>query len=251
MAPVCFQVGAAMSANCKLMISEILGRRAVTGGFAFGVVLRCLMLLVAGLWAGSPPTASAEEVWQFVDGEGVVHMGNVAPPASRGVTWLSRTTAVPLNRSSKKAREMSDLRYPGYDAAKPHLEAAALSYSLDPALVIAVAAAESAFNDKAVSRKGALGLMQVMPATAERYGVVTRPSSGGEHAVMEPKVNAQVGSRYLADLLRMFDGDHELALAAYNAGEGAVIKYGRQIPPYPETQQYVAKVMRIYRSLVR
>ncbi|MDD2176789.1 lytic transglycosylase domain-containing protein [Acidovorax sp. D2M1] len=150
-----------------------------------------------------------------------------------------------------KSRDPSALKLPGYDAAKPHLEAAALSQSLDPALVIAVAAAESAFNEKAISRKGALGLMQVMPATAERYGVAARSSSGGEHAVMEPKVNAQVGSRYLADLLRMFDGDKELALAAYNAGEGAVIKYGRQIPPYPETQQYVAKVMRIYRTLVR
>lgn len=117
--------------------------------------------------------------------------------------------------------------------------------------MIAVAAAESAFNEKAVSRKGALGLMQVMPATAERYGVSARPASEGGHAAMEPKVNAQIGSRYLADLLRMFDGDKELALAAYNAGEGAVIKHGRQIPPYPETQQYVAKVMRIYRTLVR
>ena len=68
---------------------------------------------------------------------------------------------------------------------------------------------------------------------------------------MEPKLNAEVGSRYLADLLRLFGGDKELALAAYNAGEGAVLKYGRRIPPYPETQQYVERVMRFYRTLVR
>ena len=68
---------------------------------------------------------------------------------------------------------------------------------------------------------------------------------------MEPKVNAQIGTRYLADLLRQFDGDKELALAAYNAGEGAVLKYGRRIPPYPETQQYVEKVMRLYRGMIR
>jgi len=92
--------------------------------------------------------------------------------------------------------------------------------------------------------------MQVMPATAARYGVAAN-AAGGPHAVLEPKVNAHVGSRYLADLLRMFDGDKELALAAYNAGEGAVLKYGRRIPPYPETQQYVAKVMRIYSSLIQ
>ena len=216
--------------------------------------LPCAMILFAGLFAGlwsvAPATAKAEQVWQFVDREGVVYMGNVAPPASRGVVWLSRTPRVASDRTVKEGATPA-LRYPGFDAAKPHLEAAARSYSLDPALVIAVAAAESAFNDKAVSSKGALGLMQVMPATAERYGVASRSSAAGEHAVMEPKVNAQVGSRYLADLLLMFDGDHELALAAYNAGEGAVIRYGRQIPPYPETQQYVAKVMRIYRSLVR
>lgn len=197
-----------------------------------------------------PAAVWADEVWEFVDRDGVVHMGNGAPPSSRGVTWLSRVPSAKAVQGGKE-RDPSALQYPGYDAAKPHLEAAALSQSLEPALVIAVAAAESAFNEKAVSRKGALGLMQVMPATAERYGVAARTAPGVEHAVMEPKVNAQVGSRYLADLLRMFDGDKELALAAYNAGEGAVIKYGRQIPPYPETQQYVVKVMRIYRALVR
>lgn len=211
--------------------------------------LRCAVLFVV-LWGGLQPAVWANEVWEFVDGDGVVHMGNGSPPpASRGVTWLSRVPSVKVGKG--KERDASALRFPGYDAAKPHLEAAALSQSLDPALVIAVAAAESAFNERAVSRKGALGLMQVMPATAERYGVSTRPASEGEHAAMEPKVNAQIGTRYLADLLRMFDGDKELALAAYNAGEGAVMKYGRQIPPYPETQQYVAKVMRFYRALIR
>lgn len=226
----------------------------ISGRLARAVRVACSMRRAAMLWVfccvAQSATALADEVWQFVDGEGVVHMGNGAPRSSRGVTWLS---SVPLSKPGKGTKEgdPSTLQYPGYDAAKPHLEAAALSQSLDPALVIAVAAAESAFNERAVSRKGALGLMQVMPATAERYGVAARQAPGAEHAVMEPKVNAQVGSRYLADLLRMFDGDKELALAAYNAGEGAVMKYGRQIPPYPETQQYVAKVMRIYRALVR
>lgn len=226
------------------------GKRLGDGRRRYALSLLRFAVLFAAVWCGLQVCAYADEVWEFVDGDGVVHIGNGTPPALRGVTWLSRTPAVKAGKEGK-SRDPSALKLPGYDAAKPHLEAAALSQSLDPALVIAVAAAESAFNEKAISRKGALGLMQVMPATAERYGVAARSSSGGEHAVMEPKVNAQVGSRYLADLLRMFDGDKELALAAYNAGEGAVIKYGRQIPPYPETQQYVAKVMRIYRTLVR
>ena len=208
-------------------------------------------MLLASLWVVIPSVALADAVWEFVDGDGVVHMGNGSPPpASRGVTWLSRVPSIKPSGVGKE-REPSALQFPGFDAAKPHLEAAALSQSVDPALVIAVAAAESAFNEKAVSRKGALGLMQVMPATAERYGVSARPASDGDHAVMEPKVNAQIGSRYLADLLRMFDGDKELALAAYNAGEGAVLKYGRRIPPYPETQQYVDRVMRFYQTLMR
>ena len=199
-----------------------------------------------------PAAAWADSVWQFVDKDGVVHMGNVAPSMAqqRGVVWLSGVGgAIPRGR----ARESSSVvQLPGYDAVRQHLEDAAASQSLDPALVIAVAAAESAFNVNAVSRKGALGLMQVMPATAARYGVQPpRSAPGTEHAAMEPKVNAQIGTRYLADLLRMFDGDKELALAAYNAGEGAVLKHGRRIPPYPETQQYVEKVMRLYRASVR
>jgi soluble lytic murein transglycosylase-like protein len=205
-----------------------------------------VLMLLASV---SVHTVQAQSVWQFVDGDGVTHMGNTVQPATRGVIWLDK---IPHSKVAPAAeRSPSAFRFPGYQEALPHLEAAATSAEIDPALVIAVAAAESAFNVKAVSRKGALGLMQVMPATAARYGVTVKPEAEGEHAAMEPKVNAQIGTRYLADLLRMFDGDKELALAAYNAGEGAVIKHGRRIPPYPETQQYVEKVMRFYRSLVR
>jgi soluble lytic murein transglycosylase-like protein len=216
------------------------------GSRALGAAFVLLLLL-----CGLQPTAHADQVWEFVDKEGVTHIGNVPPSsAPRGLVWLSRVPTVSVGKG-KELRSSSAAQYAGYADVKEHLEAAAEAQSLDPAFVIAVAAAESAFNVKAVSRKGALGLMQVMPATAERYGVATRPASEGEHAAMEPKVNAQIGTRYLADLLRMFDGDKELALAAYNAGEGAVIKHGRKIPPYPETQQYVEKVMRFYQGLLR
>ncbi|RZJ62711.1 MAG: lytic transglycosylase domain-containing protein [Acidovorax sp.] len=212
-------------------------------------LLAAVLLLVALLVV--PSMARADDVWEFVDKEGITHIGNVPPSsAPRGLVWLSRVPPVQAGKGKERAAS-SAVQFAGYGDVKQHLEAAAVAQSLDPAFVIAVAAAESAFNVKAVSRKGALGLMQVMPATAERYGVATRPASEGEHAAMEPKVNAQIGTRYLADLLRMFDGDKELALAAYNAGEGAVIKHGRKIPPYPETQQYVEKVMRFYRATIR
>lgn len=211
-----------------------------------GVLWRAVML--GGVFAFA---AQAQAVWQFVDREGVTHMGNVPPPsAQRGVIWLEGVGGLaPVTQS--KVGNIRPARLPGYAVAQPLLEEAARAQALEPALVIAVAAAESGFNAQAVSRKGALGLMQIMPATAERYGVAGRSATDGRHAVMEPKLNVEVGSRYLADLLRMFDGDKELALAAYNAGEGAVVKYGRQIPPYPETRQYVDKVMRLYHTLVR
>lgn len=112
------------------------------------------------------------------------------------------------------------------------------SMMLDPALIKSVMHAESAFNPNALSKKGARGLMQLMPGTAERYGV-TR--------ILDPQQNVLAGGRYLRDLLRQFNGDMRLALAGYNAGENAVLKYGG-IPPYAETQHYVRKVMELYKG---
>ena len=101
--------------------------------------------------------------------------------------------------------------------------------------------AESAYDPVAVSSAGAVGLMQLMPGTAERYGVRNR---------RDPRQNVLGGVRYLRDLLVQFD-DLTLALAAYNAGENAVIRYGNRIPPYPETQNYVRKVLTFYRDYRR
>lgn len=108
---------------------------------------------------------------------------------------------------------------------------------LDPALVKAVIAVESAYDPGAVSTKGAIGLMQLIPGTAERYGV---------KKIADPEGNIGGGTRYLRDLIAMFDGNLTLALAAYNAGEGAVKQYGNAVPPYPETQQYVQLVTQFY-----
>jgi len=107
-------------------------------------------------------------------------------------------------------------------------------FSLHPELLHAVIRVESAYNPAAVSPAGAIGLMQLMPATAARYGVSN---------IYDPAENIRGGARYLRFLLDMFDQDLRLALAGYNAGENAVVKYGNQVPPYPETQQYVRKVM--------
>jgi soluble lytic murein transglycosylase-like protein len=116
--------------------------------------------------------------------------------------------------------------------------AAAREAALDPALLHALIHVESRYRENAVSPKGARGLMQVMPATAVRYGV-TDPAASR-------RANLKAGTSYLRDLMRMFDDRLDLALAAYNAGEGAVQRHANRIPPYPETRQYVQDVLSKY-----
>ncbi|WP_456375899.1 lytic transglycosylase domain-containing protein [Thiolapillus sp.] len=116
---------------------------------------------------------------------------------------------------------------------KPLILQAARETGLDSNLVHAVILAESAYDPRARSPKGAMGLMQLMPATAKRFGV-SNP--------YDPEQNIRGGTRYLSYLMKRFGNDIELAVAAYNAGEGAVEKYNRSIPPYRETQDYVTKV---------
>lgn len=112
--------------------------------------------------------------------------------------------------------------------------AVARRHALNPALVAAVVKAESAFDDRAVSHKGARGLMQLMPATARRFGVA-------EHEIFDPAKNLEAGARYLRWLLDRFEGDLLRALAAYNAGEGTVDRYGG-VPPYRETRGYLQRI---------
>jgi hypothetical protein len=113
----------------------------------------------------------------------------------------------------------------------------ASKHQVDEKLVHAVIQTESAYNAGAISSAGAVGLMQLMPGTARRYGVTDRH---------DPEQNVDGGTRYLKDLLEMFDSNLDLAVAAYNAGENAVIRHNNSIPPYPETQNYVRQVLARY-----
>lgn len=123
---------------------------------------------------------------------------------------------------------------------EPWVAQAAAEAKVDARLLHAVVATESAYNAAAVSPKGAQGLMQLMPATARRYGVADS---------FDIAQNLRGGARYLADLLRMFGNDTALALAAYNAGENAVLRHGGRVPPYAETVAYVPKVLGLYRQI--
>jgi len=127
-----------------------------------------------------------------------------------------------------------------HEALWPVIESAATRHAIDPHLVQAVIEVESAYSPNARSPKGALGLMQLMPATAARFGA---PSSADLYT---PAVNVETGVRYLRFLADKFSGQTDLVLAAYNAGEGAVVKHGYKIPPYRETQDYVRKVLDRY-----
>jgi soluble lytic murein transglycosylase-like protein len=134
-----------------------------------------------------------------------------------------------------KSAKLDSRRVSGYDAI---VDEVSRTYGLKSALLHAVISVESRYNPRAVSRKGAVGLMQLMPHTAQRYGVAD---------AFDPRQNLDGGARYLRDLLRMFDNNLSLALAAYNAGEQAVMKHGKRIPPYGETQRYVPLVLDFYK----
>jgi len=110
-------------------------------------------------------------------------------------------------------------------------------YDIDPLLIYAQMAQESTFNQKATSYKGARGLMQLTPATAARFGV---------RNIYDPEQNIEAGVKYMRWLLDKFGGNLSLALAGYNAGEGSIMKYGNQIPPYQETQNYVKRITAHY-----
>jgi soluble lytic murein transglycosylase-like protein len=194
---------------------------------------RLILLLVSALSAG----IAHADIFRYVDADGTVHFTNV-PNDSRYKVYLKEKRK-PDPVTDTLASEIR--HYDPKDRARysKHILDAARVNKLEPALIHAVIAAESGYNPFARSPKGAAGLMQLMPATAKRYGVTNR---------LDPAQNIQGGARYLRDLVRMFNNDLQLAVAAYNAGENAVVKYGNRIPPYSETMTYVPRVMTYYKK---
>lgn len=215
--------------------------------------MRGRLLLLLAL-VSTLPALAAPQVVRFEDGRqlevaGAVETDGMAAltmtaggvielPASRIVNWkeLGPPPPQPMTEPAgvEPAPPVADEPWRGVagDYA-PLIEAAAERHGLDPALLTSIALAESNLDPRAVSHKGACGLLQLMPATASRFGVVDP---------FDPRENIEGGARYLSWLLARFEGRQDLALAGYNAGEGTVDRY-RGIPPYPETRSYVARVL--------
>jgi soluble lytic murein transglycosylase-like protein len=195
------------------------------------ILLAALALSAAlpglGLFAAAPAAAD-RQIYTFVDERGVTHFTNL-PPRDERYRPIPRRTMTPRSFSFGPAP-----RNWGYDGL---IGLTAREHRVQPALVKAVIAAESNFDPGAVSRKGARGLMQLMPETAEELGVDDS---------FEPSANVRGGTRYLRSMLDRY-GDLSRAIAAYNAGPTAVDRYGG-IPPYRETQDYVNRVLTYYRA---
>jgi soluble lytic murein transglycosylase-like protein len=202
------------------------------------------LLLTAALLALAP--AARAEIALLANGQTFKVSGH---RAEGGLVWLSLRTggeiALPsaqirgyvpdevveeVERAAASSDGLNGLRQLATDTARRH--------GLDPALVLAVAGVESAFETRAVSPKGAQGLMQLMPGTAKDLGVADP---------FDPAANLDGGTRYLRELLAKYDGDVTKALAAYNAGPGAVARH-QGVPPYKETRDYVKKVLRRYQA---
>ncbi|MDQ3058790.1 MAG: lytic transglycosylase domain-containing protein [Pseudomonadota bacterium] len=216
-----------------------------------------LMLLTA-----LPAMPARADIWGYVDDEGVGHFsalqldgryelfyrGSERLDAAREISPAQPDRSTGVAGAPPKLLVSFEI-LPSYKAVKHLIREASVTHGIDYELLQAVIATESRFNPKAVSPKGAIGLMQLIPPTAARYGVRDDKNSLAEEKLTDPKTNIRAGSSYLNYLIKLFPGEIELAIAAYNAGEGAVKRAGNKIPNYPETQNYVKTVMQLYQNL--
>ena len=212
--------------------------------FAFwpSVLLGVLLsIMMSSAWA---------DIWSYVDAKGVAHFAS-EPLDERYALLFQSDPDVSTEgevADASKVLAFFDI-FPAYKAVKHHLREAATANQIDYELLQAVIATESGFNADAVSPSGATGLMQLMPATAANFGVRGDKNNSITQKLTNPGLNIRTGSRYLRYLLDLFPGQIDLALAAYNAGEGRVQRAGNRIPNIKQTQNYVKNVMALYSQL--
>jgi soluble lytic murein transglycosylase-like protein len=180
------------------------------------------------------PLSAGADIYKYTDSEGVVHYSNIKPKGDRDYT----TFDFPCYASDPSCHNVDWEKVPlNSSVFQDEIRTAASRYSVDEALIRAIIHSESAFRPDALSPKGAQGLMQLMPAMQKELEV-SDP--------FDPESNIDGGSFHLSQVLQKFDGNVDLAAAAYNAGIGAVTRYGG-VPPYTETKEYVRRVQILYR----
>lgn len=218
--------------------------------------MRTLPAILLALSLSLTGAAAHADIYGYVDAEGTAHFAT--EKLDQRYQLFARDDAVfdtgrlDLSAPSSEHKPLSAALsrhlggHPNLKKFEPLLHQAASDFGLQPALLKAIMAAESGFNPAAVSPKGAIGLMQVMPATAERYGLQAGAKKSLQQKLADPQTNIRLSARYLRDLTRLFPGQPELVIASYNAGEGAVQKYRNTVPPYPETRNYVKLVAQFY-----
>jgi soluble lytic murein transglycosylase-like protein len=197
------------------------------------------------------------DLWAYVDSDGRSHVAN-RQVDSRYTLFFKGETSLDAPQDPAVEREQAVRALSGtrlYERATderltrryaPLIDQHARSNGLDPALVKAVVAVESAFDPQALSDKGAVGLMQVIPDTGERYGLTGDARRSVAQRLLDPATNLRIGTRYLRDLLDRFENSVPLALAAYNAGEGRVAARDNTVPPFAETRTFVRLVQQVY-----
>ncbi|MDZ7921241.1 lytic transglycosylase domain-containing protein [Rhodoferax sp.] len=216
-------------------------------------------IAVCAILAGFFATFHAKaDVWVWVDEQGHSHFASqqvdaryslfYRAPMQTAASESAEAVAPAAPEVHPKLAEFFESS-PRYRKIQPLLKEAAARYRVDYELLQALVATESGFDAAAVSPKGAIGLMQVMPDTARRFGVDSDRWLSIETKLADPKININLGTRYLRLLIDMFPGKLDLALASYNAGEGAVQRAGNKVPNYKETQNYVATVGELYAAL--
>ena len=185
-------------------------------------------------------TSVFADIYMYIDKSGNQHFSQNKKNENYRLLLRSKSNKNPGTFRNWKEKIYTNITVPHSKKLQNHyhplIVQAASKYQLEPAFIHAVITAESSYRRSAISSAGAKGLMQLMPVTAKRFGV-SDP--------FDPKQSIDAGTQYLQKLLKEFKSK-KLALAAYNAGEGTVRRYNKQIPPYPETQEYVSKVMEFY-----
>ena len=181
-------------------------------------------------------TCSTAQIFGGVSSSGSVILSNIGSDDARTLV-VSASFAAPGSVAAARVAK-AEPAVVSLDRFQSFIFEASVASRLPAELIHAVIKTESNYNPRAQSPKGARGLMQLMPATAKRFGITDS---------LDPRDNILTGSRYLRWLMDYFNQDVELAVAAYNAGEGAVVRAGNRIPPFPETQKYVPKVLGYFR----